>query len=191
MVVKGKVLNEIRLQNLALPKNQIREPSHFGYSERKPHGAEFWIRPGEIYRLQRNIVYQLEEEGAIEVLQEMRSDLGYEGVRFIVKVHPKFDEIFKKHDKGVKIVKRLETEGLWVQANFEGEEIHLFVGEKEDDGKHMHLILGKSGEVRVDEKDKAPGDLVKKVIAITTRDDKEIKAVLEFEKKEKKDEKPQ
>ncbi len=185
LVLKSEVLNEIKLRSLALPSKQRPMPGRFGYTYIKPYGIEFWISPGETFSLKRDIVYQLEDQGAIKVIEEIRGDLGYEGNRFIVQELDLFKEIFNRHDKGQKIIKKLESEGLWVQANFEGEEIHLFVGDKKDDeGRHTHLIIGKSGVIRVDEKDQSPSDLISKVVAITTKDGQEIEATLQFKSKQ-------
>jgi hypothetical protein len=173
------ILEEIKLQSLALPKRQPPSPKSI-YEHFKPHGVEFKLENHHKYSLKRNIVYKLEDEDVLEVLDETPDDM-YGGARFIVKLKDRFDEFYNINKIGVRITKRLESEKYWVNASFQGEEIHLIVGDKEDDeGRHVHLILGKSGGIRQDEKDLTAADLLKKVIAITTKDGTEIKATLEM-----------
>lgn len=178
-IVSG-LLKEIKLKFLGLPKNPPPpEHSHMGYYTRKPHGVEFWIYPQKNYTLLRNTVYKLQEEGYLEVLDEMRGD---DGLRFIVSLKPSFDGIYNLHERGIKISKKLENENYWVQANFQNGEIHFIIGDKKEDGeRHVHIILGKEGAIRVDQKDQPPAELLTQILAITTKDGKKIKAELTFE----------
>lgn len=178
----GNLLKEVKLKSLGLPKNPS-PPEHMymGYSYQRPHGVEFWIKPGTYYNLQRNIVYKLQEENVLEVIDETRDELGIDGLCFIVQLKPAFDDLYRMHEKGERITKKLEDENHWVRANFENGEIHLFMGERKDDeGNHVHIILGKTGEVRVDPKDQNPAELLKQVLALTTKEGKTIKAELSF-----------
>ena len=177
------LLKDIRLKSLALPKTPPPdEHMYLGYSYHKPHGVEFWIRPGTDYTLQRNMVYKLQEEGTLRVLDENRDEYGYDGTCFTVKLEDSFDKFYKLHEKGERISKKLENENYWVHANFENGEIHLMIGEKKnDEGEHVHLILGKTGEVRIDPGDQKPSTLLTQVLAITTKEGKTIKAELHFE----------
>ncbi len=178
-VIVSSLLKEIKLKSLGLPKNPPPlESTERGYYTSKPHGVEFWIQPQAHYTLLRNIVYKLQEENYIKVLDEMKGD-GLDGTRFIVSLMPEFDRLYNLHEKGVKISKKLEDKNFWVQANFQDGEINLFVGDrKKDDGRHDHLILGKAGDLRIDPKDQAPPELLKQVLAITTKEGKKIKAEL-------------
>ncbi len=131
-IVTG-ILREIKLKSLGLPKNPPpSESAGFGYFIRKPHGVEFWIQPNEYFTLQRNIIYKLQEEDLMEVLDETPGDFNYEGVRFIVGLKPQFEAFYKLHEKGEKISKKLEDGNFWVQANFQDGAIHLFIGEKKE-----------------------------------------------------------
>jgi hypothetical protein len=92
-------------------------------------------------------------------------DRGYpvEGYKYI---EPLVD-IFEQYLATKKIKRRLENEKLWIQSNIQGNEEHIFVGERKDEGK-VHLIIGETGEVRIDKKDNAPHELVRKVETILT-----------------------
>lgn len=180
--IVSNLLREIKLKSLGLPKNPP-PPQHVGFGNyrSKPHGVEFWIQPQTNYTLLRNIVYKLQEENYIQVVDETRGD-GLDGTRFIVSLKPSFEDIYNLHEKGVKITKRLEDENYWVHANFQNNEIHFFIGLKNDpDGDHVHLIMGTTGEVRIDKNDKNPADLLKQVLAVTTKEGRTIKAELRFE----------
>lgn len=175
------LLDEIKLKSFALPKKRPPEPNGY-YYEDKPHGIEFWVYPGEWWQIRRNIIYKLEEEEILKVLEEVRGDLG-DGNRFIVELKSRFNDFYNQHKKGNVISKRLESEKFWVEANFQSGEIHLLIGDKEDDfGRHVHLIVGKSGELRIHEKDQSPAELLEKVVAITTKDGQKIEASLKFKK---------
>lgn len=83
-----------------------------------------------------------------------------------------------------KIKKKLKDEKLWVRSTIQGDEEHIFIGSRDDkDGRKVHLIVGNTGEIRVDPSDKPPGELLERVTSITTREDKQIsstRATLEF-----------
>jgi len=176
------LLSEIKLKSLCLPKNHPPKPE--GCYTEKPHGVEFYIRPQSNYILLRNIIYKLQEENYIKVLDETEGDFGYEGTRFIILLKPTFEQFYNLHEKGEKISRRLENKDYWVQANFQGNEIHFFIGlKKEPDGEHVHLILGTNGDIRVDKSDKSPEKLLKQVLAITTKEGETIEAKLNFTKK--------
>lgn len=179
--IVSRLLREIKLKSLGLPKNPPPPEPEMGYHNiKKPHGVEFQIQPQTYYTLLRNIVYKLQEENHIKILNEMRGD-GLDGTRFIVFLNPSFDEIYNLHEKGIKISKKLEDKNFWTQANFQNGEIHFLVGEKEkDDGRHIHIILGKAGDIRIDSKDQSPSELVSQILAVTTKKGQEIKAELKF-----------
>ena len=80
-----------------------------------------------------------------------------------------------------KIINRLEDKNLWVESRTQGNEQHLFVGDKSNNGEKVHLIFGETGEIRIDKKDQSPSELVKKVESILTKiDGSIIKTTLEF-----------
>jgi len=100
------------------------------------------------------------------------------------------EPIRKKQEK---IVKSLKDENLWVQSSLEGKDLHVLIGERDaKEGKHVHLISdSETGEIRVDADDKTPGELVERVVSITTKYGSTIgisqygvKATMEFVKKE-------
>jgi hypothetical protein len=80
-----------------------------------------------------------------------------------------------------KIINRLEDKNLWVESRTQGNEQHLFVGDKQNNGEKVHLIFGETGEIRIDKKDQSPNELVKKVEAVLTNlDGSIVKTTLEF-----------
>ena len=80
-----------------------------------------------------------------------------------------------------KIINRLEDENLWVESRTQGNEQHLLVGNKQNQGRKVHLVFGETGEIRIDKKDEDPGEIYRKVEAILTKPDGSIiKSTLEF-----------
>jgi len=62
-----------------------------------------------------------------------------------------------------RIKNRLEDKNLWVESHIENGEEHLFIGDKKDRGQHTHVIRGRTGEIRIDEKDIGPQLLASKI----------------------------
>lgn len=96
-------------------------------------------------------------------------------------IQPYFD-FFEQYISEVRIRQRLSDEELWVESVTQGNEQHIIVGERKNKkGDKVHIIVGETGEIRIDGKDKAPGDLLRKAESVlTTRDGKKIKTTLEF-----------
>lgn len=91
---------------------------------------------------------------------------------------------FEQYITEKKIINRLEDKNLWVESRTRGNEQHLFVGDKQNNGEKVHLIFGETGEIRIDKKDQVPDELVKKVEAVLTNiDGSMVKTTLEFFKK--------
>lgn len=91
-----------------------------------------------------------------------------------------FEQYFR-----TKVKQQLEDEKLWVKSQVDGEDTHFFIGEKSSSGEKVHLISdGKTGELRIDPKDKNPHDLLTKVTTvIETKSGKKIQSTrtsLEF-----------
>jgi hypothetical protein len=85
-----------------------------------------------------------------------------------------------------RVKNRLENENLWVESHIESGEEHLFIGDKDKRGQHVHVIRGRTGELRVDEKDLAPQHLVSKVEStlevtlVSGQKVRSVKGILEF-----------
>lgn len=80
-----------------------------------------------------------------------------------------------------KVIKRLEDDKLWVESRMQGQELHLFVGNKQGDKKKVHLIFNPTGIPRIDKNDSAPGELFDKIQStLTTKDGKIIESYYEF-----------
>jgi len=173
--IQSKIVDDIYFKHLSLPTKQPKNAGH-NYNE---HGVELWIMFGVEFTDKRNIIHKLEQEGYLEILREQRDDMSG-GTCFILDIKQDFHSLYKKLSLGDKIIKSIDDDDIWVQANIEGENIHLLIGEKDNYGKHVHLIIGKTGEIRIDEKDQAPADLLKKVVSITTNEEKKIEVTMEF-----------
>lgn len=90
-------------------------------------------------------------------------------------------DFFEKFITEKKIINRLEDKKLWVESRTQGNEQHLLIGNKDDGGEKTHLILGETGEIRIDKKDKSPSEVIRKVESILTKPNGEIiKSTLEF-----------
>jgi len=88
-----------------------------------------------------------------------------------------------------KIVKSLKNEKLWVRSSLEGKDLHVQIGERgSKKGEHVHLISdSRTGELRVDADDKAPSELIERVVTVVTKQgsnigiaQKGIKTTMEF-----------
>lgn len=73
--------------------------------------------------------------------------------------------LLEEHNEARKIKAELSSEKVHVQSVVDGDDQHIFITEK-GSSEHTHLILdGNTGEIRIDEKDKTPHDLVKSIEA--------------------------
>jgi hypothetical protein len=61
-------------------------------------------------------------------------------------------DFFEQYITEKKIINRLEDEKLWVESRTQGNEQHLLIGDKQNDGQKVHLIFGETGEIRIDKK---------------------------------------
>lgn len=70
-----------------------------------------------------------------------------------------------------KIVKNLKDEKIWIRSSLEGKDMHIQIGDrKSKDGEHIHLISdSRTGELRVHAEDKAPNELIERVVTIVTK----------------------
>lgn len=90
-------------------------------------------------------------------------------------------DFFEQYITEKKIINRLENENLWVESRTQGNEQHFLVGKKDSDGEKIHLVFGETGEIRIDKKDKPPGEIFNKVESVLKRPDGSIvKSTLEF-----------
>jgi len=90
-------------------------------------------------------------------------------------------DFFEQYITEKKIINRLESENLWVESRTQGNEQHLLIGNKQNNGDKVHLIFGETGEIRIDKKDQSPAEIFRKVESILTKSDGSIiKSTLEF-----------
>lgn len=82
----------------------------------------------------------------------------------------------------VKTIKsRLKTEDLFVESRSQGEDQHLLIGKRDGTAEKAHLIVdGKTGEIRVEDNQQEPTDLIQKIESILTlRSGKKIRTTRE------------
>lgn len=92
---------------------------------------------------------------------------------------------FEQYITEKKIINRLEDKNLWVESRTQGNEQHLLIGDKQNDGQKVHLIFGETGEIRIDKKDQPPAEVFRKVESVLTKPDgSAVKSTLEFFKEE-------
>lgn len=95
-------------------------------------------------------------------------------------IKPYFD-FFEQYITEKTIINRLENENIWVETRTQGNEQHILAGKRKSDGKKVHIILGDTGEIRIDKKDQQPNEIYKKVESILTKNDgSKVKSTLEF-----------
>lgn len=84
------------------------------------------------------------------------------------KIEP-FLELLEQYEAEKTIKKRVETEGLFVESRSQGEDQHLLIGKKDGTGEKAHIVIdGKNGEIRIEDKGKAPEELVAKIETFLT-----------------------
>jgi hypothetical protein len=67
------------------------------------------------------------------------------------------------------IKRRLSNEEFFIESRSQGEDEHIFIGNKDGKGKKAHIIIdGKTGEIRVDDKDQPPEEVVLKIETVLT-----------------------
>jgi len=96
------------------------------------------------------------------------------------KFQPFFD-LLAQHEAEQTIKRRIESEGLFVESRAKGEDQHLLIGEKNGTAEKAHIIIdGKTGEIRVEDDQQEPTDLVARIETILTLNNgKKIKTTRE------------
>ncbi len=65
--------------------------------------------------------------------------------------------------------KRLTVEGFFVESRAQGEDQHVFVGKRDGSGKKAHVVIdGGTGEIRIDQKDQPPEEVLNSIETIFT-----------------------
>jgi len=96
------------------------------------------------------------------------NEQGYPADNSWDKIEP-FLKILEQYEAEKTIKKRLETEGLFVESRSQGEDQHLLIGNKDDGGEKAHIVIdGRSAEIRIEDKGKAPEELVTKIETFLT-----------------------
>lgn len=102
-------------------------------------------------------------------------------------------DFFEKYLGEKTIKKRLKTDKYWVESRIQGEDEHIFIGERDSkSGDKAHITIdGKTAEIRTDDKDKAPEELTRYIeTRLTLPDGKKVRSTreaVEFFEEENKD----
>jgi len=84
------------------------------------------------------------------------------------KIEP-FLEILQQHEAEKTIKHRLETEGLFVESRARGEDQHLLIGSKDGGDNKAHVIIdGETGEIRVEDDQREPTELIARIETVLT-----------------------
>lgn len=84
------------------------------------------------------------------------------------KIQP-FLDILAQYEAEKTIKHRLETEGLFVESRSQGEDQHLFIGLRDGTPEKAHIIIdGKTGEIRVEDNQQEPIQLIHRIETILT-----------------------
>jgi hypothetical protein len=78
-------------------------------------------------------------------------------------------DLLAQHEAEKTIKSRMETEGLFVESRSQGEDQHLLIGKKDDTPEKAHIIIdGKTGEIRIEDNQQEPIELLRRIETILT-----------------------
>jgi hypothetical protein len=90
-------------------------------------------------------------------------------------------DFFEQYIAEKTIKNRIEDENFWVESRTQGNEQHFLVGKKDAVGDKVHLIVGETGEIRIDKRDQPPNEILRRVQSVLTKaDGSVVKTTLEF-----------
>lgn len=86
------------------------------------------------------------------------------------------------------IKKRLKEKNLWVETRSQGRDVHILVGKRDGTGNKVHIVIdGKTAEIRIEDNQTTPEELIKYIESTLTLNDGRIVRftceLLEFEKR--------
>jgi hypothetical protein len=97
------------------------------------------------------------------------------------------------HNKEVKdaaktIKKRLKEKDLWIETRSQGEDVHILVGKRDGTANKVHVVIdGKTAEIRVEDNQAAPQEIIKSIESTLALNDGRIvrfsRELLELEKR--------
>ncbi len=84
----------------------------------------------------------------------------------------KFDpllQILEAHYAEKTLKKRLTLGGFFVESRIQGEDQHILVGKRDGSGHKAHVVIdGVTGEIRIDERDQPPEEVLKGIETVLT-----------------------
>jgi hypothetical protein len=106
---------------------------------------------------------------------------GYPAEKSSQQVHP-WVEFFEKFIAKKTLVGRLEDQNLWVESRTQNGNQHLLVGEKDNKGEKVHIVIDSgTGEIRIEKKDQDPSEIFEQIEAtLTLKDGRRVKTLMEF-----------
>jgi hypothetical protein len=83
-----------------------------------------------------------------------------------------FYKILEQYLGGKTVKDRFSNDDFFVESRIQGEDEHIFIGNKDGTDKKSHLIIdGVTGEIRVDANDQPPEEILSRIETILTRRD--------------------
>ena len=80
-----------------------------------------------------------------------------------------FLDLLEQHEAERTIKNRLKTEGFFIESRSQGEDQHLLIGKRDGTSEKAHIIIdGKSGEIRIEDNQQEPTELVAHIETILT-----------------------
>lgn len=91
------------------------------------------------------------------------------------------------------IKRRLKEKDLWIETRSQGEDVHILVGKRDGLGNKVHIVIdGKTAEIRVEDNQAVPEELIKSIESTLTLNDGRVvrfsRELLELEKQSWQDE---
>jgi len=85
------------------------------------------------------------------------------------------------------IKRGLKEKDLWIETRSQGEDVHILVGKRDGTSKKVHVVIdGKTAEIRVEDNQTAPEELIKSIESTLTLNDGRVvrfsRELLELEK---------
>jgi hypothetical protein len=90
-------------------------------------------------------------------------------------------DFFNKYLGEKTIKRRLKTEEYWLESRLDGEDEHILIGKRNENGKKAHIIIdGESAEIRVEDKSKSSEELIKHIeTRLTLHNGKKVRSTRE------------
>lgn len=79
----------------------------------------------------------------------------------------KYIDIFQQYLAEKTIKKRISDDQFFIESRIQGEDQHILVGSRDGSGSKAHIVIdGTTGEIRVEDNQQAPEEVIKKIETI-------------------------